>query len=58
MEWYESVNVDAKVAYLLTLTEKIMDKTEIYNWYYLVKKAIDMCWEWVEEKKHSGMIFY
>lgn len=45
MEWNESVNVDDKVAYLLTLTEEIIDKIETYDWYYLVKKAIDMCWE-------------
>lgn len=39
MEWYESVNADAKVAYLLTLTDKIMDKIETYDWYYIAKKA-------------------
>ncbi|SFJ64842.1 Imm6 family immunity protein [Thermoflavimicrobium dichotomicum] len=54
MEWYQNVNADAKVAYLLTLTEKIMDKIENYEWYHLVRKMMDMCWEWVEEKKHSG----
>jgi len=58
MEWYKNVNADAKVAYLLTLTEKIMVKTKNYEWYHLVRKMMDMCWEWVEEKKHSGDELY
>ncbi|SEM68416.1 Imm6 family immunity protein [Lihuaxuella thermophila] len=58
MEWYINVNTDAKVAYVLTLTEKITEKTRNYEWYHLVRRMIDMCWEWVEEKKHSGDELY
>ncbi|MBA4496438.1 Imm6 family immunity protein [Paenactinomyces guangxiensis] len=58
MEWYKNVNADAKVAYLLTLTEKIMDQTKNCEWYHLVRKMMDMCWEWVEEKKHSADELY
>nr|WP_255518436.1 Imm6 family immunity protein [Thermoactinomyces sp. CICC 10522] len=58
VKWYENVNEDAKVAYLLTLTEKVMGKIESYEWYHIVRKSIGMCWEWVEEKKHSGDELY
>ncbi len=54
VEWYKKVNMDAKAAYLLTLTEKMMHQTERYHWYSLTRKTMDMCWEWLEEKKHSG----
>jgi hypothetical protein len=40
------------------MTERVLDKIENYDWYHLVRKSIDMCWEWVEEKKHSGDNLY
>ncbi|MBA4603412.1 Imm6 family immunity protein [Thermoactinomyces mirandus] len=58
MKWVENVSADAKVAYLLTLTEKIMNKIENYKWYDLARKSIDMCWEWVEKKMQSGDELY
>lgn len=58
MEWLENASSDAKVAYLLTLTEKIMHQIESYKWYGFARKTIDMCWEWVEEKKHNGDDLY
>ena len=58
MEWMEIVSPDAKAAYLLTLTEKMMVHIERYHWYGLARKALDMCWEWVEEKKHHGDDLY
>jgi hypothetical protein len=54
MEWIMNVNADARVAYLLTLTEKVMDKIENEEGYHQARKAIDMCWDWVEGKKHGG----
>ena len=50
MEWIEHVSSEAKVAFLLTLTEKIMHKIENYKWYGLARRTMDMCWEWLEEK--------
>ncbi|MEK4799328.1 Imm6 family immunity protein [Thermoactinomyces sp. FSL K6-2592] len=58
MEWIENVSSEAKVAFLLTLTEKIMHKIENYKWYGLTRRTMDMCWEWLEEKKHSGDELY
>lgn len=59
MEWIKNVNPDAKVAYVLTLTEKLSDQTKNYEWHYLIRRVLNMCWEWVEEKKHSGdELFY
>ncbi|MBA4601377.1 Imm6 family immunity protein [Thermoactinomyces mirandus] len=56
MEWYMNINEEARVAYLLVLTEKIIDKvTEGYN---EATKTIDMCWKWVEEKKYDGGDLY
>jgi len=58
MEWIKNVNADARVAYLLTLSEKIMGKIENYEWFHPVRETMDMCWEWVEERKHSGNELY
>jgi Immunity protein Imm6 len=58
MEWLEKLSSDAKVAYLLTLTEKMMHQIEKYHWYGLARNVMDMCWEWLEEKKHHGDELY
>jgi Immunity protein Imm6 len=58
LEWVENVHVDARVAYLLTLTERTLHKIENYEWYPLVREALDMCWAWIEEKKYSGEDLY
>jgi hypothetical protein len=58
MGWYEKINEDAKAAYVLTLTEKIIDQTKKYEWYPLVREMTDMCWEWVEEKKYGADDLY
>jgi hypothetical protein len=38
-EWAERVHVDARVAYLLTLTERTLHKIENYEWYLLGKRS-------------------
>jgi hypothetical protein len=58
MEWVENVNSDARVAYLLALTEKIIDQIENEEGYIQTRKTIDMCWDWVEEKIHGGDALY
>ncbi|KYQ87521.1 MULTISPECIES: Imm6 family immunity protein [unclassified Thermoactinomyces] len=58
MDWLEKLSSDAKVAYLLTLTEKMMSQTEKYHWYGLARRTMDMCWEWLEEKKYLGDELY
>lgn len=58
MEWVNQINIDARIAYLLALTEKIINKIQKYEWYIQVREAVDMCWEWVEEKKHSDDDLY
>ncbi|MBA4601721.1 Imm6 family immunity protein [Thermoactinomyces mirandus] len=56
MRWYTNINEEARVAYLLVLTEKIIDQvTEGYN---EARKTIDMCWKWIEEKKYDGGDLY
>ncbi|MBA4601727.1 Imm6 family immunity protein [Thermoactinomyces mirandus] len=56
MRWYTNINEEARVAYLLVLTEKIIDQvTEGYN---EARKTIDMCWKWLEEKKYDGDDLY
>ena len=56
LRWYMNISEEARVAYLLILTEKIVDQvTEGYN---EARKTIDMCWEWVEEKKYDGVDLY
>jgi hypothetical protein len=58
MIWYENITDDAKVAYVLSLTEEIAEQTKDYEWYRLIRRLLKMCWEWVEEKKHSADDIY
>lgn len=58
MEWIKNIKMDARVAYLLTLTEKLMDKLKNEDGYKQARKSLDMCWEWVEERKYSGDELY
>lgn len=58
MMWYDHITDDAKAAYLLTLSEKMMHQIERYDWYGLARQALDMCWEWVEAKKHHADDLY
>ncbi|MGA9175237.1 MAG: Imm6 family immunity protein [Thermoactinomyces sp.] len=58
MEWIMNMSIDARAAYLLTLTEKAMEKIENEEGYHQARKAIDMCWDWVEDKKYSGDELY
>jgi hypothetical protein len=58
MEWIMNVNVDARVAYYLLLTEKVMDQLDNEEGYLQARKTIDMCWDWVKDKKYSGDDLY
>ena len=58
IEWVNNVRSDAKAAYALALVEKYMIEIEKYDWFMMVRKAIDMCWKWVEEKQYSGDDLY
>lgn len=58
MIWYDNISVDAKVAYILTLTEKLVEQTKNYEWYGLIRRVLNMCWEWVEEKKYEADDIY
>jgi hypothetical protein len=59
MKWYKKVKMDAKAAYYLALSEKILNNLTPYNdWYQIVKETMDLCWMWVEEKKVSGCDLY
>ncbi|MBA4549428.1 hypothetical protein H1R82_13230 [Thermoactinomyces intermedius] len=58
MSWFLKIHEDAKSAYLLALTEKLIDKIRGKEGFQQVRKTIDMCWEWVEEKKHEGDDIY
>jgi hypothetical protein len=58
MKWYKNINEDAKVAFVLTLTEKLSDQTKNYDWYDRIKRVVDMCWDWVENRKYSAVDIY
>ncbi|MBA4601299.1 Imm6 family immunity protein [Thermoactinomyces mirandus] len=58
MKWYENVMDDAKTAFLLTLSEKIMGKIQNYEWFHEVRQTMDMCWKWVGERKYSSNELY
>jgi hypothetical protein len=58
VKWYKKVNTDAKAAYLLALSEKILYNISDCEWFQEAREAMDMCWEWVEEKKHTSLGLY
>ncbi|MBH8602066.1 Imm6 family immunity protein [Thermoactinomyces sp. CICC 23799] len=57
-KWYKKVNMDAKAAYYLVLSEKVLDKLAGYDWFSTVRKSMDMCWEWTENKKGDSYLMY
>jgi hypothetical protein len=57
-EWEKHVRSDAKAAYALSLLEPSMHEIEQYDWFPMVREAIDRCWMWVEERKYSGDELY
>ena len=58
MKWYKKVNTDAKAAYLLALSEKILYNISGCEWFQEAREAMDMCWEWVEGKKYGADDLY
>ncbi|MEK4799325.1 Imm6 family immunity protein [Thermoactinomyces sp. FSL K6-2592] len=58
IEWVNNVRSDAKAAYALALVEKHMSEIENYDWFKMVREAVDKCWKWVEEKQYSGDDLY
>ena len=58
MKWISNVHDDAGPAYLLALTEKLINRLKGTKGYPQLKKTIGMCWEWVEKKKHSADDIY
>jgi hypothetical protein len=58
MQWYDHVSEDAKAAYYLSLTEKVLDKISHYEWFHHVKETMNMCWSWIEERTCSGYDLY
>lgn len=45
VKWYKKVNTDAKAAYLLALSEKIVYKISGREWFQEAREAMDRCWE-------------
>lgn len=43
MEWYEKINMDAKAAYLLALSEKVLNNLTGFDWFPAVRKSMDLC---------------
>lgn len=48
----------AQVAYLLALSEKIIQKLSGSNGYEKALEALKACWDWVETKRVSGDCLY
>jgi hypothetical protein len=49
---------DAQVAYLLTLSETIIQKLSGSDGYEKASEALKACWDWVETKRVSGDCLY
>lgn len=58
MEWLIGVHTDARAAFLLALTEKVIDQIDLEEGYQKARETLNMCWDWVEEKKHQGSDLY
>ena len=50
MERFEKMSIEARVVFLLTLTDLIKEKLSGANGYELAINAIDSCWKWLKAK--------
>lgn len=58
IEKINEMNADLQVAFLLTLSEKVICMLSNSSGYKDAVEAIDLCWSWVENKNISGDTIY
>lgn len=55
---FENLNVDAKIVYLLSLSEVIIDNISGLEGYEVAVEALEKCWEWVRYKNVEASELY
>lgn len=55
---YENLSVDAKIVYLLSLSELIIDHISGSDGYEVAVGALEKCWEWVRYKNVEASELY
>lgn len=55
---FEELERDSQVAFLLGLSEMAVDLLEFSAAYKDVKRAMKICWEWLDDKRHTGDEIY
>ncbi|MFY0781056.1 Imm6 family immunity protein [Peribacillus simplex] len=58
IEKINEMNADLQVAFLLTLSEKVIGMLSNSSGYKDAVEAIDLCWSWVENKNIPGDTIY
>lgn len=58
MNQFNNLSVDAKVVYLLSLCELIIDKISKSEGYEVAVEALEKCWDWVKFKNIEAYNLY
>ncbi|OMF94229.1 Imm6 family immunity protein [Paenibacillus sp. FSL R7-0337] len=58
MNRFDNLNVDAKVFYLLSLSELVINKISKSEGYEVAVESMEKCWEWVEFKNVEAHQLY
>lgn len=58
MKEWESIEIKKQVAFYLGLTERIICLLKYNDFYKDVRKALDLCWDWFEDKPVLGDEIY
>ncbi len=58
LDTFEQLELDKQVAFLLGLSETVVDLLISSPAYKEITKAMAICWEWLENKRYSGDEIY
>ncbi|WP_187119070.1 Imm6 family immunity protein [Bacillus marasmi] len=58
LDTFEKLESDRQVAFLLGLSETVVDLLTSSSAYNDIKNAMKACWEWLENKRYSGDEIY
>lgn len=58
MNQFHNLSMDAKIVYLLSLSELIIGKISTSEGYEVAVEAIAKCWEWVDDKNIPAFNLY
>ncbi|MGG3678581.1 Imm6 family immunity protein, partial [Heyndrickxia faecalis] len=58
MKKFDNLNIDAKMVYLLLLTELVIDKTSQSEGYEIALESLNKAWDWIKYKNIDAYSLY